>query len=141
MSYALSNDEYYELHTVNEQLDLLSNMTMAGGTLQTSLESLGSMFLALQKPLTRVLRALDERDGLRHALDNEMTPALWAHAIRIAGGDSLHTPNGCEVQITQRLANAAKIDEAMKMPFDAWLSVLGKDDPVNVGEGVVSSAG
>lgn len=126
MSYFLTEDDYNELDTVKNQLDLLAMLVMRTGTVEVPEEGLCSMFDALKKPVQNVLDAVVKRHAMSRENGSEMRPVLWAHAIKIASGDALHTPNGSEREITECLAKAAQIDEDMKFPFDAWLSVLMK---------------
>jgi hypothetical protein len=131
MNYQLSEDEHRSMELLRDQLNLISGLlAMAKTDAELSGITSTSLFSFLDErcgDLNRVLKAVSERHSLQFELEREQGSLEfvdWLFALRIARGDILHTPNGAEQRITERLTKAAQIDDDMKMALDEWHATL-----------------
>ena len=128
MRYQLSDNEFFILVSCMNQLDLITDLcSNISGSPSITADGLQSFLYAQQEALHAAIKAVEERHEAQTVLDREhgaMQYFDWAYALRIARGDALHTPNGAEERITERLAKTAQIDDSMQLVLNEWLAIL-----------------
>ena len=129
MHYQLSDTEFNALESSANQLDFVADLCChIEGQKSIPVDGLQSFLCALLGTLRATLKTAEERHEAQAVLDREqgaMQHFDWLYALRIARGDTLHTPNGSEQRITAKLAKAAQIDESMQPVLNEWLVALG----------------
>ena len=130
MDYALSNNELWELESCMRQFGLMEDLfaLIKSGQQPLDIDGLYFFFRAQKAALASIHKAAQERAEAQTVLDHEQVAMKhfdWMHALRIARGDALHTPNGSVQRITAKLENAAQIDDSMQFVLDEWLVILG----------------
>lgn len=127
MNYQISDTEYRGLELVRDQIKLITGLlTMKDAALEfVTTDALYAFLNEREGEITLLLKAIDERHD---AESRDGTGAMqyfdWMYALRIARGDFIHTPKDAECQITQKLANAAKIDANMEHVLNEWIKAL-----------------
>jgi len=131
MNYQIDETEYNHLESVRDQLafvmGLLTIADVELGSITST--SLYAFLDGRSQELDRVLKAASDRHAQQRALEKEQGTMQcwdWMHALRIANGDFIHTPNGSEQRITETLSKAAQIDADMRHVLDTWMAVLGR---------------
>lgn len=127
MNYQISEDEFNSLEGVCNQLGLIAGLVANSDANSPLAVITGAQLLAfvetLQGAVSRVIVAIDERAALQPGPGGLRYFDL-KYALRIASGDSLHTPEGAEQVVTAKLQHAANIDSEMRGVLHDWLEIL-----------------
>ena len=130
MNYQISDTEYHSLSLVRDQIKLITGLlTLKDAELEfVTSDALYAFLNEREGEITLLLKSIDER---HEAQLMDGTGAMqyfdWVHALRIARRDSTHTPKDAECRITQKLANAAKIDPDMEYVLNEWVTTLSRN--------------
>ncbi len=127
MSYLFTEDNFNALESVRLQLDFvaaLAALPIGHPQLVSTSEELYSFVAAQAETIRSVLDAATQRaEAAAKAADAHMLYFHWEHALRIANGDSTHSPRGMKEDITRRLANEAEANPDMEHVLREWLKV------------------
>lgn len=132
MNYQISEDEFNRLVDVRRQLDLMSDLACAivgNQRVEIYADNLLAFTTALEEQLKAVLKTVDERWEAQRAINQgvgAMSWVDWAHSLRIASGDALHTPAGAGETISCKLAAAATVDPDWRAVADVWRQVQAR---------------
>lgn len=128
--FPLSEAEYNSLESVHDQINLVSGLLCAKGANSSLIDAEGLLaFLSKQVETMRgVIRAVDARYEAQRE-DGQLNWLHWSYALKIASGDSIHTPSGAEQYVREGLVHAAKFDENMSGVLVQWLEIMGKQKP------------
>jgi hypothetical protein len=128
--FSLSENEYNTLESVCNQIDLVVGLLCAKGADSSLIDAAGLLaFLSKQtEEMRAVRRSLDTRYEAQRE-EGQLNWLHWCYALKIASGDSIHTPSGSEKFVLEGLAKAATIDEGMSSVLTQWLEIMDKQKP------------
>ena len=125
MSYVFTNDDYDQLSGVCSQLGFMAALLSTAKTVQCDSGALESTLYALQEPISKVLKTLDDRSDIDSELDS-MKNHEWAQIINLVSGRASMSVRDI-VKIDEKLANAVAADPDKKVIFDVWRAVVTTD--------------
>ncbi|MES2947517.1 MAG: hypothetical protein V4858_03150 [Pseudomonadota bacterium] len=128
--FTISEDEYNRINAVRGQLGLICGLLCARDANSALFDAsdLNDFISAQHDTIRNVVKAVDARYEARQE-DGQLNYLHWTYALKIASGDSIHTPNGSEKYVMEGLAKAYRMDADMGHVMELWIGILQKQRP------------
>lgn len=138
MNYQISEKEFCSLEDVRDQLGFVLGLLVGnptGATLDAiTCSQLLAFIDAQQRSLGSIITAAEEREQAQReqrSKGGSMSWVDWMHALRIARGEGRFVPSGTAHRITEKLAGAAGLDDAMGFLLKEWTDTLAAQAPAS----------